>query len=321
MTGPARVAVLIAVFLVGLTSLPPTASAADEPPGTPDVRAFMDDLVPRQLTGFRIPGAAVSVVADGRQVLAEGYGQADVEAKRPVEPDRTRFHIDSVSKLITATAVMRLVEQDRLDLNTDVNRYLTEFKIRDTHPGRPVTLAHLLTHTAGFEDPLIGSATTDLPDLGDHLAAAQPDRVRPPGGVHSYSDYGFELAGYLVQVRAGMPFEEYVEKHVFAPLGMSGTSFATSAAEGARIQERAAGYSVEDGRMVRADRGYENRAPSVGVVSTATDMGRFMLAHLGGGAVGDTRILKRSTVRLMQQRQFGRDLRFPGLSFPFTEAH
>ncbi|TDC95699.1 serine hydrolase domain-containing protein [Actinomadura sp. 7K507] len=320
MTGPARVAVLFAALLVGLVGLPPAASAAGEPLRGPDVRTFMDDLVSRQLADFRLPGAAVSVVADGRQVLAKGYGQADVEAERPVEADRTRFHIDSVSKLITATAVMQLVEQGRLDLNADVNRYLTEFKIRDTYPGKPVTLAHLLTHTAGFEDPLIGSSTTNRPDLGDHLAAAEPDRVRPPGTVHSYSDYGFELAGYLVQMRSGMAFERYVEKHIFSPLGMSSTSFATSPPEAARIKERSNGYTVEDGRMTEAERGFENRAPSVGVVSTATDMSRFMLAQLGGGAVGDVRILKRPTVQSMQRRQFGQDPRFPGLTFPFTEA-
>lgn len=202
-----------------------------------------------------------------------------------------------MSKLFTATAVMQLVEQGKLDLDTDVNEYLTEFEIRDTYPGNPVTLRHLLTHTAGFEDPLISldRGSGDSPGLGEYLADRQPDRVRPPGQVHSYSDYGFDLAGYLVQVRSGVPFERYVEQQIFVPLGMTNTMFAT-------------------------ERSYDNRAPSIGVVSTASDMSRFMLAHLGNGAVGGDRILKESTAKLMQRRQFGHDPRLPGLTYPFFEA-
>jgi hypothetical protein len=113
--------------------------------------------------------------------------------------------------------------------------------------------------------------------------------------VHSYSDYGFELAGYLVQVRSGVPFERYVEQQIFAPLGMTNTIFAT-------------------------ERSYDNQAPSIGVVSTASDMGRFMLAHLGNGAVGGNRILKESTAKLVQRRQFGQDPSLPGLTYPLFEA-
>lgn len=263
-----------------------------------DVGAFMDEKIPEQLEELRVPGAAVSVVADGRQIFAKGYGIADTENERPIVAERTPLHINSVSKLFTATAVMQMVEQGKLDLDTDVNEYLREFEVRDTYPGNPVTLRHLLTHTAGFEDPLIefdrGSGG-DSPDLGEYLADSQPERVRPPGQVHSYSDYGFELAGYLVQVRSGVPFERYVEQQIFASLGMTNTMFAT-------------------------EQSYDNQAPSVGVVSTASDMSRFMLAHLGNGAVGGDRILKGSTAKLMQRRQFGQDPSLPGLTYPLFEA-
>ncbi|CAA9516149.1 MAG: Beta-lactamase class C-like and penicillin binding proteins (PBPs) superfamily [uncultured Rubrobacteraceae bacterium] len=286
----------------GPTSTPEDSSGAVSSPleasslRTDDVEGFMDEKVPEQLEELRVPGAAVSVVADGRQVFAKGYGLADTENGRPTVTERTAFPINSVSKVFTATAVMQLVEQGKLDLDTDVNEYLTEFEIRDTYPGNPVTLRHLLTHTAGFEDPLIEPGNGgDSPGLGAYLADRQPERVRPPGQVHSYSDYGFELAGYLVQVRSGVPFERYVEQRIFVPLGMTSTTFG-------------------------AERGHDNEAPSVGVVSTAPDMSRFMLAHLGNGAVGGERILGESTAKLMQRRQFGHDPRLPGLTFPFFEA-
>jgi CubicO group peptidase (beta-lactamase class C family) len=303
--------VLVAAGSPGLAQTPGSSNTPEDPIDASsssweastlradDVRAFMDEKIPEQLEVLRVPGAAVSVVADGRQNFAKGYGLADTENERPMVAERTPLHINSVSKLFTATAVMQLVEQGKLDLDTDVNEYLSEFEIRDTYPENPVTLRHLLTHTAGFEDPLIeldrGSGG-DSPDLGEYLADSQPERVRPPGQVHSYSDYGFELAGYLVQVRSGVPFERYVEQQIFAPLGMTNTMFAT-------------------------ERGYDNQAPSVGVVSTASDMSRFMLAHLGNGAVGGDRILKESTAKLMQRRQFGQDPKLPGLTYPLFEAY
>jgi CubicO group peptidase (beta-lactamase class C family) len=302
--------VLAAAGSLGLAQTPGPSSTPEDPTDAvsssseastlraDDVGAFMDEKIPEQLERLKVPGAAVSVVADGRQIFAKGYGLADTENERPMVAERTPLHINSVSKLFTATAVMQLVEQGKLDLDTDVNEYLTEFKIRDTYPGNPVTLRHLLTHTAGFEDPLIefdrGSGG-DSPDLGEYLADSQPERVRPPGQVHSYSDYGYELAGYLVQVRSGVPFERYVEQQIFAPLGMTNTRFAT---EGS----------------------YDNQAPSVGVVSTASDMSRFMRALLGNGAVGGDRILKESTAKLMQRHQFDQDPSLPGLTYAFFEA-
>ena len=303
--------VLVAAGSPGLAQTPGPSSTREDPTDAVsssseasnlravDVGAFMDEEIPEQLEELRVPGAAVSVVANGRQIFAKGYGLADTENERPIVAERTPLHIYSVSKLFTATAVMQLVEQGKLDLDTDVNEYLTEFEIRDTYPGNPVTLRHLLTHTAGFEDPLIeldrGSGG-DSPDLGEYLADSQPERVRPPGQVHSYSDYGYDLAGYVVQVRSGVPFERYVEQQIFAPLGMTNTMFAT-------------------------ERGYDNQAPSVGVVSTASDMSRFMLAHLGNGAVGGDRILKETTAKLMQRRQFGQDPSLPGLTYAFFEAN
>jgi CubicO group peptidase (beta-lactamase class C family) len=290
----------------GLAQTPGSSNTPDEPTDASsssseastlradDVGAFMDEKIPQQLEELMVPGAAVSVVADGRQIFAKGYGLADTEGERPIVAERTTFPINSVSKLFTATAVMQLVEEGKLDLDTDVNEYLTDFEIRDTYPGNPVTLRHLLTHTAGFEDPLIeGGSGSESLGVGEYLAESQPERVRPPGQVHSYSDYGYDLAGYLVQVRSGVPFERYVEQQIFAPLGMTNTMF---------------------------ERGYDNEAPSVGVVSTASDMSRFMLAHLGNGAVGGDRILKKSTAKLMQRRQFGQHPSLPGLTYSFFEA-
>ncbi|GLZ76720.1 hypothetical protein Afil01_15270 [Actinorhabdospora filicis] len=116
----------------------------------------------------------------------------------------------------------------RIDLDADVNTYLSAFKIADTFPGKPVTMRHLLTHTAGFDSATFDIAVTDpadAPALERVVADAQPERLRKPGKLAAYDNYGVTLAGYLVQVVSGEPFADYVAKNVFTPLGMSGSSF------------------------------------------------------------------------------------------------
>lgn len=280
--------------------------------------SLIDRTVTPQLERLSIPGAAVAVVADGDTVVADGFGLADVDRERRFDGADTTFHIDSVSKVFTATAVMQLVEQGELRLDADVNRYLTSFQIEDAFPGRPVTLESLLTHTSGFEDGLIGP---DLAEADRELAAYvqrhQPERVRPPGAVHSYSDYGFDLAGHIVATVSGMSFEQYVRSSILEPLGMADTRFVTAAEDEDPVRG-AVGYETSDGGLRPAERGYTSAAPSVGVVSTAADMATFMTAQLTGAAEG-ARILAPSTVSLMHSTRFQQAPDAPGLALPFAE--
>jgi CubicO group peptidase (beta-lactamase class C family) len=191
-------------------------------PGDPaEVGAFFDQLIAQQLAGRHIVGATVVVVEDGALRFAKGYGYADVAGQVPVDPDRTLFDLGSAGKLFTATAVMQLVEQGRIDLNAVVNDYLA-FRIPATSPA-PITVAHLLCHTAGFAEQYLGIQTTraGFRSLRDFLVSAMPPRVSPPGRYHAYSNYGFQLAGSVVQRVSGEPFEQYLEAHLLAPLGMT----------------------------------------------------------------------------------------------------
>jgi hypothetical protein len=182
-----------------------------------------------------------------------------------------------------------------------------------------VTLRHLLTHTAGFQDPLTGADDDPRLSLGDYLARNQPPRRYPPGTVHVYSDYGYDLAGYLVQLRSGVSYERYVTDHILGPLGMTRTGFVGSAGAGDR--ERAGAYTPSGSGVTRTGGGSDGRAPSVGVVTTAADLGRFMTALLSGTGANGGRLLRPATVRLMRQRQFGYDPRTPGLTLGFAEAY
>jgi CubicO group peptidase (beta-lactamase class C family) len=191
-----------------------TFSAAQPVPAGPahpltaaDVEAFFDGIVPLQLEHGDAAGATVLVMQNDQVLLKKGYGVADVRKGTPVDPDATLFRVGSISKLPTWIAVMQLVEQGKLDLDTDVNRYL-DFEI---HPafGKPVTLRNLMTHTGGFEESvtdLILLPPTKQPSLRDYLIRNQPKRIYPPGEVPAYSNYGVGVASYIVQRTSGEPF-------------------------------------------------------------------------------------------------------------------
>jgi CubicO group peptidase (beta-lactamase class C family) len=285
----------------------PTAQPLPEPAlahelAKPDLEAFLDALIPAQLQNRDIAGAVVSVVKDGRVLLAKGYGYADFAAKKPVVADSTLFRPGSISKVFTATAVIQLVEQGKLDLDRDVNEYL-DFAIPKTYP-EPVTLRRLLTHTAGFEETLKNlfvPSAKEMRPLRDYLVAAMPARIFPPGQVPSYSNYGLTLAGYIIERVSGEPFEKYIAAHVLDPLRMEHSSFAQPLPE-------ALGSNMSRGYLAAAQgaRSFEfvTLSPAGALSATATDMSRLMLALLGEGTLEGATILKPETVRAMEARQF-----------------
>jgi CubicO group peptidase (beta-lactamase class C family) len=268
----------------------------------PDLEAFLDALIPAQLQNRDIAGAVVSVVKDGRILLAKGYGYADFAAKKPVVAESTLFRPGSISKVFTATAVMQLVEQGKLDLDRDVNEYL-DFEIPKTYPD-PVTLRRLLTHTAGFEETLKNLFVPDarnMRPLHDYLVAAMPARIFPPGKVPSYSNYGLTLAGYIVERVSGEPFEKYIAAHILDPLRMEHSTFAQPLPE-ALDANMSQGYLAAE----QGSRKFEfvTASPAGALSATATDMSRLMLAFLGEGTLEGATILKPESVRAMEARQF-----------------
>ena len=224
--------------LISAPSPPPEKVSAVAPQPSPaaeltkaDFETFLDALIPSQLRNRNIAGAVVAVVKDGQVLFQKGYGYADFEAKKPVLPDQTLFRPGSISKLFTATAVMQLVEQGKLDLDRDVNDYL-DFAIPKTYP-EPVTLRQLLTHTAGFEETLKNlfvAHQSDVKPLRAYLVNQMPARIFPPGKVPSYSNYGFTLAGYIVERVSGEKFERYVTNHILQPLRMDEFDLRSTAA-------------------------------------------------------------------------------------------
>src|SRR6185503_12206940 len=260
------------------SSQEPVASAV--PLTKADVDVWLDGYLPYALRTADIPGAVVTVVKDGQLLTARGYGYADVEKKTPVDPERTLFRPGSVSKLVTWTAVMQLVEQGKLDLDKDINSYL-DFKIPD-YDGKPITLRQIMTHTAGFEEAIKGLIFSDpahLLPLGDYLKRWTPKRVFAPGTTPAYSNWATSLAGYVVERVSGEKFDDYCDKHIFAPLGMTNSTM-RQPLPAALAGQMASGYKPgkEAGKFEIV-----GPAPAGSLSSTGTDMAKFMIANLDQG--------------------------------------
>jgi CubicO group peptidase (beta-lactamase class C family) len=311
--------------LIPAPSLPPanvSAITTPQPSVAPeltkaDFETFLDALVPSQLRNRDIAGAVVSVVKDGQVLFQKGYGYADFKSKKPVLPDQTLFRPGSISKLFTATAVMQLVEQGKLDLDRDVNDYL-DFAIPKTYP-EPVTLRQLLTHTAGFEETLKNlfvAHESDVKPLRTYLVKQMPARIFPPGKVPSYSNYGFTLAGYIVERVSGEKFERYIENQILKPLRMTNSTF-----DQPLPQKLSAQMSNGYLNASKKPRDFEwVQAAAAGALSTtAADMTRFMLVFLQDGSVDGVAILKPETVRQMETRQFELNPMICGLGICFME--
>ena len=289
-----------------LTPLAPASTPSQALPGAsdsvrpslnrPNLETWLDGFIPYALARANIPGAVVVVVKDGKPLLEKGYGDADLATNKPVDAQTTLFRPGSISKLITWTAVMQLVEAHKIDLDADINQYL-DFKI-PPYEGKPVTMRNILTHTSGIEEHARGLITTlpnDAETLDDYVKMV-PTRIFAPGTTPSYSNYATTLAGYIVQRVSGQSYDAYIEQHIFAPLDMTHSSF-RQPLPNALLPYMSEGYVPSKDKPV----GFEivNPAPAGSMSTSGADMGRFMIAHLQNGAFGDHRILNEATAKEM----------------------
>jgi CubicO group peptidase (beta-lactamase class C family) len=298
---------------------------------TDDLGAFVDGFVQGRMKAQNVVGVTVSVVHDGRMIFARGYGHDDLEAGRRVDADRTLFRPGSISKTFTWTAVMQLYEQGKLDLDADIRTYLSNLEIADTF-AEPITMKHLMAHTPGYEDSalghLFGNDPDHVPALLDYLQHYRPARVRAPGTLPSYSNYGVAVAGQIVANVSGMPWETYVERHLLEPLGMHDSTFrepwnaADPTPMPARLRDNVSkGYLRQAGGYRPGTFTFISQVgPAGALATTATDMARWMLVHLNHGQLGDVRILAPETVQEMHRQHYTMDPRMPGLAHGFIES-
>jgi CubicO group peptidase (beta-lactamase class C family) len=320
------------VLLVGIrgghaddapSSAPALASAAPVPAhrlNKDDLEAFFDGIVPLQLERSDVAGASVLVMKDGETLLLKGYGYSDLKTKQPVDPSSTIFRLASISKLFTWISAMQLVEQGKLDLDVDVQRYL-DFPIKANNGiAAPITLRNLMTHTAGFEETIRNIGVTDNKHylgLREFLIENQPRRLFEPGKVPAYSNYGVGLGSYIVQRVSGEPFERYVADHIFSPLGMTHSTFLQPPSQDLE-KHVSHGYPSSTRHDPLAFNIF-SPVGAGGLSSSAADMGRFGQALLNGGELDGQRILKRESLQAMWSPQFRASEALPPMGLGFIQ--
>ena len=297
-----------------------------------ELRAWLD----RVLTRHPAVGLAVGVIGPGSAPLFAGRGLADVASIMPITED-TVFRIGSITKLFTAIAVMQLEEEGLVDLDAPVNEYLRAYRLIPDDPGfRPVTLRHLLTHTAGIPEvrhaidilhpeagpfggrPVVPSVAfgRPLPSLAEYYRDGLRI-VHQPGTTFAYTNHGFATLGQIVEDVSGMPLATYCRGRIFEPLGMQDTDLVRSE----RLAERlATGYTFgRHGAEPVPDRDWIG-AGAGGVYSTMRDLARFASALLGGGANEHGRILDAETLASMFVCNHRPDPRIPGRGLGFARG-
>jgi CubicO group peptidase (beta-lactamase class C family) len=278
---------------------------------------FVDGVMAQQIATREVAGAVVTTVYRGRVLFTRGYGMAEVDKGVPVDAARTLFRPGSVSKMFTWTALLQQVEQGRVSLDADVNTYL-DYRIPD-YKGQPIRVRDLLSHTPGMSDrsDIVAASPDKLVYYAAWLKTHMPQRLWAPGTEVAYSNYGAALAGYIVERVSGEQYPDYVERHIFKPLGMTSTTFREPLLP-ALAPRMATGYRYKDGRLIAQPfELFSLVMPAGSATSSAVDMNRFMLAILGGGRLDGARILKPESVRLLMSDSVANTPGFPGMAHGF----
>jgi len=305
----------------------------DRLPG-PENPTELDRFIFDGMKEAKVPGLAAAVVRKDKMIWEGYYGWANREKKIPVTKG-TLFQVASVSKPVTACAVMQLVEKGELSLDGDVNEVLP-FGVRNPkHPKVPITLRHLLTHTSGIRDnwkvledtwvkngdfpkPLGESLAAYLQPKGEYFSAKKSFCQWAPGTKSQYSNVGVALAAYLAETKAKVSFETLCQRGVFGPLGMQGSSFRLKGMDQAKIA-MPYGFKKKTGAFKPlGHHGYLD-FPSGTLRVTAPHLARFLLSFIGDGQVDGVRILKAETVREMRRISFPKADSKQGLAWYFDK--
>jgi CubicO group peptidase (beta-lactamase class C family) len=287
--------VLVAVLCFG--------TSAAEPGDLNDqvaMQAYIDGVMNSSMRANHVAGSVVSILRNDEVIMAKGYGYSNVESKIPVDPATTLFRIGSVSKLFTYTALLQLYEQGKLDLDADIQDYLGDLKIPDTFP-EPILIKNLFTHTAGFEDRVIGLFAREAAKAIPYeplLQADLPERVRKPGQVSSYSNHSLGIAGLIIENISGMSWPEYIKVNILDPLGMDNTTAFQPVPE-SLAANASTGYRWVDGVFEPQPYTFVPLASAGTMSASALDMTRFMRAQFNDGMVDGNRILKQATIARM----------------------
>ena len=287
---------------------------------TANLNTWIDSLFTEGINSYNIAGATVILMQGDSVLHINGYGLADIESDTPVDYNSSIFEVGSISKTFVATAIMQLYEDGKVDLDGDINKYLTSFQLPYKF-NHPITIRHLLTHTAGFDDRNIGSAVLsekDIIPLARYLKKRMPPQIRPSGKVISYSNHGYALLGLIVEEVSGIPFYEYIQQKILEPLKMEYSGFKKQA----NLKENyVTSYLQKGGQLIPYKPDFELKYPASAFSATASDMGQFISMFLNNGNYKGVQILDSITIAKMYHTPFKHyDKAEYGWLYGFSEA-
>jgi len=282
------------------------------------------DAIASKYIGKDMPGASIAIIYKGEVVLQKGYGVADVEADIDVSATDTFMEAGSTAKLFVWTAVMQLVESGDISLDADIREYLPENYLELAFE-KPITMTHLMTHTAGFEEKTELAyvyEVSKLMPLEEYLSKRYaPKQIYEPGTTVGYSNYGTNLAGLIVERVSGKPFTECIKEKIFSPLGMDNSYFeADYSGINELINGKAKGYAKTKKGFEAVPNIYINDMPAGALITTIEDMALFMYAHMDKTDTGNKLFENPEMLTQMHTTLFSQDNVFPVNAHGFWES-
>ena len=294
-----RICLWVAAAVASLTATPSSAQTAATPP---ELAAF-DAFILEALERAKAPGAAISIVKDGKVVLSKGYGVRSFGSARLMD-SATLFPIQSETKAFTGLTAVMLRDEGKLDLDAPISTYIPGFRLEDPVATLEVSIRDFLTHRSGLGVYSLLWITNDAASRAE--AMARMAHLPPEAPIRTkwlYANMGYVATAHAVERAAGKPWERLVEQRIFAPLGMSRTTF--SRQQALRDPNHIDGSMFWDGRLIATP--IQTTTPLTnstgGIISTADDMAKWMLFQLASGRVGGKQLVKAESIAETYQPQ------------------
>ncbi len=294
-----------------------TAAPGRSPIDDASLAQFVDGAVSDAMQRDRLAGVSVAIVGHEGVLLAKAYGISALNPRTEMTTD-TLTRVGSISKTIVWIALMQLAEQGKIKLSDPINLYLPKaLQVPDEGFAQPIRVWHLMSHTAGFEQTILGHMLVEDPrrelPLSAYVARYRPHRVLPPGKIAVYSNYGTDLAGVIVSQVSGMSWEDYAERQVLRPLGMRLSTF-REALPADVAKDRGLPTPIDSTAAAMLSRGFRWRndrleeapaeifahyAPAGGMVASANDMAAYMRALLDPDRLAESGVLTVQSFRTL----------------------
>ncbi|WP_075589685.1 serine hydrolase domain-containing protein [Labilibacter marinus] len=288
---------------------------------TEALSAWIDSKLTKGIDSLNIVGATIVLIKDDSIRHLNGYGVSEIESKTAVDAHHSIFGVGSISKTFVATATMQLIEEGKLELDKDVNRYLKSFQLKYKF-NDSITVRQLLLHTSGLDNLITGTAVRaekDVAPLAQYLKEQKPLQIRPSGQIINYSNQGYALLGLIVEEVSGVPCFAYIRDNVLKPLEMNSSGFKRTV----ELKDNyVSSYLQKDQQLIPYKPDFKLDYPSGSLNATASDMGHYIAMLLNNGTYKGRQIIDSASVAKMYHESFKH---FPkancGRSLAFFESN